>query len=183
MNQNLFISNTRVNSDWNHMMNIFLSFCLSLSHSTYLSCWPSLDFHSFIPVTCWTWWTMRSWLNHPRHAEIWSTRPSATTCCLTHGRRCRRPGRGRDSPQVSRTIVTFHVLILICLSIVSRYCSQSFDWTAEGLFHTAAYSGSRTSRLQEETVCLRYIAINHGFCFYEPCRSRLVWNRRYHNML
>lgn len=99
--------NLRLESHTEYFSNSLSLVFLSLSRSTYQSCWLLLDFHSSIPVTCWTWWTMRSWLNRPRRAETWWTRPSATTCCLTRGRRCRRPGRGRDSPQVRLSRMTY----------------------------------------------------------------------------
>lgn len=61
------------------------------------SCWRWCVFPSSTRPTCWTWWTMRSWLSRRRRVAIWSTRPSAITCCPTHGKRCRRPGLGRGS--------------------------------------------------------------------------------------
>lgn len=66
------------------------------------SCWRWCVFPSSTRPTCWTWWTTRSWLSPRRPAAIWSTKPSATTCSPTRGRRCRRPGLDQGSLPVSQ---------------------------------------------------------------------------------
>ncbi len=76
---------------------LFLSVCLLRLCQ---SCWRWCVFPSSTHPTCWTWWTTRSWSNRRRPVATWSTRPSAITCCPTHGKRCRRPGLGRGSPLV-----------------------------------------------------------------------------------
>lgn len=75
----------------------FLSLSVSPSLSMCQSCWRWCASPSSIRPICWTWSTTRSWSNPRRRAAIWSMKPSATTCCPTHGRRCRRQGPGRGS--------------------------------------------------------------------------------------
>lgn len=83
------------------------------------SCWRWCVFPSSTRPTCWTWWTMRSWLSRRRRVAIWSTRPSAITCCPTHGKRCRRPGLGRGSLLVHTNSYTWPELNL---------CASSLAW-------------------------------------------------------
>ncbi len=171
---NLSIEMQTGSSDWNHMVNIFVSL---LQHISELLAVVRLPFihPSYL-------------LNVVDNEELIKS-SEACRDLVNEAKRYHMLPHARQEMQTPRTRPrlsagqTFHVLVLICLSLVSRYCSQSFDWTAKGPFHTAASSGSRTSRLQEATVWLRHKAINHSlFCFYEPCRSRYIWNRWYHNM-
>lgn len=87
------------------------------------SCWRWCVFPSSTRPTCWTWWTTRSWSNPRRRAAIWSTRPSAITCCPMHGKRCRRQGLGRGSPLVRSNSHTYAELNW-CASSSARMTSE-----------------------------------------------------------
>ncbi len=99
----------------------FLSVCPVSSMCQ--SCWRLYGFRSFIPATCWTWWTTRSWSNLPRPAGTWWTKPSATTCCQTPAKRCRRPELARDCLPV-------HCSAWL---IVSSRLAWSLWWTSDTL--------------------------------------------------
>lgn len=79
------------------------------------SCWRWCVSPSSTRPTCWTWWTTRSWSSRRRRAAIWWTRPSATTCCPTRGKRCRRPGLGRGSLPVNTTHTQQLKINLMCI--------------------------------------------------------------------
>lgn len=90
------------------------------------SCWRWCVSPSSTRPTCWTWWTTRSWSSRRRRAAIWWTRPSATTCCPTRGKRCRRPGLGRGSPPVNTTH-TQQRKINWCASSLARMTPEHSD--------------------------------------------------------